>query len=480
VPIHASGEHDGRPYFVMAYVEGASLREVVQHDGLPAPRATVALLRAVTDAVHYAHGHGIIHRDLKPENVLIDPHGRPRVTDFGIAKRLDRDAGLTADGQVLGTPGYMAPEQALGRHEDVCPATDVYSLGGILYFLLTGRPPFQGRTITDTLCQVATTPPTPPREVNPQAPAALEAVALKCLEKEPVNRYPNAQAFLEALRAALPEDGPSSSSDTELVNVLAAAPVPPSPATPAWAAAAAARAPGKWRVRRMEWLGPAAALLVGLGVGAWLSSDHWWPGRSGEEPAPLVARAPEHQGAAPESPDPKAEQPKEPVVPAEKVPALKPLPLPEKMRSDFGLEVELIGGRPGEDGVRQLVAEEVVKFKVKVDRDAYVGVWSVNGNGTLSQLFPNENEKDHLFKAGQARLVPLTEAEATPSTGTDHIWVQASTKPWDPDEGERVGPFLLFQTQRQREQWARSRRDIRLRPAGTLSEAVLPFRVSPR
>src|SRR5262249_21805103 len=311
VPIHASGEHDGHPYFVRASGEGAGLRGVVRRDGLPAPRATVALLRAITDAVHYAHEHGIIHRDLKPENVLIDPHGRPRVTDFGIAKRLDRDAGLTADGQVLGTPGYMAPEQALGRHEDVCPATDVYSLGGILYFLLTGRPPFQGRTITDTLCQVATTPPTPPREVNPQAPAALEAVALKCLEKEPVNRYPNAQAFLEALRAALPEDRPSSSSDTELANAPTAAPAPPSPAPPAWAAAATAQASGKRRVRRMAWLG-LAPLLVGLGVGAWLSSDLWWPGRSGEEPAPPVARAPEHQRGVPENSDPKAGQPKQP------------------------------------------------------------------------------------------------------------------------------------------------------------------------
>jgi hypothetical protein len=196
-----------------------------------------------------------------------------------------------------------------------------------------------------------------------------------------------------------------------------------------------------------------------------------------------VARAPEHPEGTPENPDPKAGQPKQPVVHAEKVPALKPLALPEKLRSDFGLEVEMIGGRPGKGGVRQLVPEEEVKFKIKVEKDAYVGIWSVNGDGTLSQLFPNENEKDHLVKAGQARLVPVTEAVATPSTGTDHIWVQASTSPWNPDEGERVGPFLLFQTQRQRDQWARNRRemrDIRLRPAGTLSEAVLPFQVSPR
>jgi hypothetical protein len=462
VPIHASGEHDGHPYFVMAYVEGANLREVVRRDGLPAPRAAVALLQPISEAVAYAHDHGIVHRDLKPENVLIDRQGRPRVTDFGLAKRVEGGADLTAPDQVLGTPGYMAPEQALARHEDICPATDVYSLGGILYFLLTGRPPFQGRSITETLCQVATAPPTPPREVNPQVPAGLEAVCLKCLQKEPINRYPNAQDFLAALWAASPEDRPSPSADTELVPGPTATTAPPSPAPPA-------RSPAAWRAGRMAWLWLAAVLLVGLGVGAWLSS--------GKEPAPPVARAPEQKEGAPGQPG-GGQEPNPGVL--KKPAAARPPELSDKPRTDFGLEVKMVGGRPGDNGVWRLNSGDVVRFQIKVAREAYVGVWSVNGNGTRSQLFPNDDEKDHLFQAGQERMVPRTETEALPSQGTDYLWVQASTKPWAPDEGKRVGPFLLFQTERQRHEWAQRRREIRLRPAGALSEAVLPFQVSPR
>jgi serine/threonine-protein kinase len=205
VAIHASGQHDGRPFFTMAYVEGENLGEVVRRHGLPPPQQAADWLRVVAEAIGFAHQHGIIHRDLKPENVLLDRHGRPRVTDFGLAYQLEPAAlpgRLTVPGQVLGTPAYMAPEQALGKVEAVGSATDVYSLGGILYFLLTGQMPFQARSVTEVLCQVMTAAPTPPRQVNPQAAPELEAICLRCLEKDPARRYPSAEALAAALRAA--------------------------------------------------------------------------------------------------------------------------------------------------------------------------------------------------------------------------------------------------------------------------------------
>src|SRR5262249_11287362 len=149
VAIYDHGEQNGQHFFTMAYVEGASLRDIVRRDGLPAHPKAVEWMRGVTEAVAFAHANNIIHRDLKPENVLIDGQGRPRVTDFGLAKRTEGDPALTGAGDVLGTPAYMAPEQALGQQ--VGTAADIYSLGGILYFLLTGRAPFQGPSGTARL-----------------------------------------------------------------------------------------------------------------------------------------------------------------------------------------------------------------------------------------------------------------------------------------------------------------------------------------
>ncbi len=191
VPIYEVGEHEGLPYYSMGLVEGRSLAQALADGPLP-PRPAAELVEAVAQAVDHAHARGVLHRDLKPANILLDPGGRPRVTDFGLAKRLGGEGGVTLTGQVMGTPGYMPPEQAAGRWDRVGPAADVYSLGATLYALLTGRPPFQAATATATLRQVLEDEPVPPRRLNPEVPRNLETICLKCLHKEAGGRYATA------------------------------------------------------------------------------------------------------------------------------------------------------------------------------------------------------------------------------------------------------------------------------------------------
>jgi WD40 repeat protein/serine/threonine protein kinase len=198
VAIHEVGAHEGQPFFAMEFIDGQSLAQLAAGQPLPATRAA-RYVKIVAEAIHYAHERGILHRDLKPSNVLIDPFDQPRVTDFGLAKRLHHDSELTLSGQVLGSPNYMPPEQAAAKRGLVGRRSDVYSLGAILYHLLTGRPPFVGETLTDTLHSVLNTEPISPRLLNPSVPRDLETLCLKCLEKEPSRRYPTAQALAEDL-----------------------------------------------------------------------------------------------------------------------------------------------------------------------------------------------------------------------------------------------------------------------------------------
>ncbi len=156
-------------------------------------------MRTIAEAIQHAHGQGTLHRDLKPSNVLIDEADRPHVTDFGLAKQISRESGLTVTGQILGTPSYMPPEQAAGRTADVGPASDVYSLGALLYELLTGRPPFRAESVFDTIVQVVNTEPVPPRMLNPKVPRDLDTICLKCLEKDPKKRFGSAQELADDL-----------------------------------------------------------------------------------------------------------------------------------------------------------------------------------------------------------------------------------------------------------------------------------------
>jgi hypothetical protein len=198
VQIHEVGERDGRPYFSLEFCPGGSLDGRLAGTPLPPPEAG-RLVETLARAVHAAHRHGIIHRDLKPANVLLAEDGTPKITDFGLAKRLD-GSGRTRSGELLGTPSYMAPEQARGQGKAVGPAADVYALGAILYECLTGRPPFRAATWPETLQQVSAEEPVPPRRLNAAVPRDLETVCLKCLEKEPGRRYAGARDLAEDLR----------------------------------------------------------------------------------------------------------------------------------------------------------------------------------------------------------------------------------------------------------------------------------------
>lgn len=205
VAIHEIGEHKGQHYFSMELVEGQSLADVVRDRPLSPKRAAV-YVQSVAEAIHYAHEHGVLHRDLKPSNILIDANDQPRVADFGLAKVLQSGAATTASGQVLGTPNYMPPEQASPRPGNKTPASDVYSLGAILFHLITGRPPFLAETVEATLFQVLNTDPVAPRLLNLTIPRDLETICLRCLEKDPRRRYHSARALAEDLRHFLSDE----------------------------------------------------------------------------------------------------------------------------------------------------------------------------------------------------------------------------------------------------------------------------------
>jgi eukaryotic-like serine/threonine-protein kinase len=440
VPVYENGWQDGYPFFTMALIDGASLQQQVQQHGPPGPAEAVRLLRAVADGVAYAHERGVVHRDLKPHNVLLDRSGRPRVADFGLARRLQEGEGLTGAGQVLGTPNYMAPEQALGEAAAAGPPVDVYALGGLLYFLLTGQPPFSGPDAVSVLRRVVDEPPRPPRQINADAPPELQAICLKCLEKDPARRYPSAAALAAALAEWEARQGP------------AAPPAPP-----------------RTRRRLAGLLGAAAAVTVAgvlfaLGLRGWLGHPNATPPTN---PAP----------------------PDTPVVLPE---------LPKDLRHDFGLKVQLVGGREGPGGLRLFTEDEPVRFRVETERDAYLGIWTVGPDGTVVQLFPNDHDSDHLVRAG-TRLVPpdkpllpgdrryTIDATATPPGKAELLRVVAATRRWAPLEGEKHGPFVALRPAEQG-RFERHLRSLVVRPkadperAGTdaVAEEVLLYRVLPR
>jgi serine/threonine-protein kinase len=198
VEVYEAGEVNGRAFITLEYCAGGSLADRLSDRR--SPREAAALAEALARAMQAAHDAGVIHRDLKPGNILLTTDGIPKISDFGLAKQLGMSAHLTQSGAIIGTPNYMAPEQAAGHSKKVGPSADIYSLGAILYHLLTGQPPFQADTVWGTVAQVNRGALTPPRQLHAEIPDALEAICLKCLRKDPAERYSTAQAMADDLR----------------------------------------------------------------------------------------------------------------------------------------------------------------------------------------------------------------------------------------------------------------------------------------
>jgi WD40 repeat protein len=262
LPIYEVGEHDGQHYFSMKFVDGGSLADAIRARALE-PRQGAELLAKVARAVHFAHQRGILHRDLKPPNILLDAQRSPYVTDFGLARRVEGDSALTQTGAILGTPAYMAPEQARAAKQ-LSTAADVYSLGAILYELLTGRPPFLAATQLDTILQVLEHEPEDPRKLNPAADRDLAIIALKCLQKEPAKRYGTAEAVAEDLERWLRGEP------------ITARPVPPTERLVKW-------------VRRRPAVAAAGALGIVLVVAS-VSVGLWYSHRENQRTAAEAVR----------------------------------------------------------------------------------------------------------------------------------------------------------------------------------------------
>jgi formylglycine-generating enzyme required for sulfatase activity len=246
VQIHEVGAADGHPYCALEFVAGGNLAGKLAGKPLPA-RAAAELVQTLARAMQLAHSRNVVHRDLKPANILLADDGTPKITDFGLARQLDSDSGQTQTGAVVGTPSYMAPEQASGGSHEAGPAADVYALGAILYTCLTGRPPFKGKTVVETLDQVRTQEPVPPSRLQASVPLDLETVCLKCLHKEPEKRYASA--------AELADD---------LVRYLGGEPIQARPV-------GAVERFLKWVKRNPVVTGAAAAVVLALAVGTTVS-----------------------------------------------------------------------------------------------------------------------------------------------------------------------------------------------------------------
>ena len=470
VPVYDSGEIDAKPYFTMAFIDGPNLRSYVDARGVLPIEETARLFTQIVAGVGHAHRHGIIHRDLKPANVLIDKDGRPRVTDFGLAKRSAANTQLTATGQVVGTPAYMAPEQARDS-KDVGPPADVYALGAILYFLLTGRPPFEGEGVTDLLIKVVTETPIVPRVFNTAIPSEIEALCLRCLSKSAADRPADATELAATFAVVAEPYLPRGSGS--LRHPGPRLPAGLSPADPSHAATktvppAAVPHPASTPSRRPLVLGGLAAVGLAGAVVFFLTRDKAAP------PVPPATNPPTVADANPVTP---------------------PAPdatFPAPTRKDFGLKVDVTApaSRPGPNGSVILVPETPMTVRVRADRDCRVVIWSIDPAGHIMRVFPNEYESDDRLAAGQERTFPPGDRYEiatipTDGPGTERLRVVAMTgEMMSFPLGVKNGQFTFYTSELDRQKLASAVRGVVVRKKGAgdgntgdVAEAELLYRV---
>jgi len=471
VPVYDSGEIDGRPYFTMALIDGPNLRAYVTDRGPLRVEETVRVFAQIVAGVAHAHHHGIIHRDLKPANVLIDRDGRPRVTDFGLAKRSAANVNLTATGQMIGTPAYMAPEQARDSKE-VGPPADVYALGAILYFLLTGRPPFEGENLTDLLIKVMTEEPIAPRVYQPYVSPQIEVICLRCLSKSPGDRPRDAgmlaEAFASAAAPYLPQSsgsGGSAASPTpdDLI------PVEPSTVVTRWPQRSAILLPTPWsqvpglfgrvaRVaatvsapsRRPLILGLCVATIGLVGVSLFLGSRR----SNGPTPVDKVdGRATFGEITS---------------------------DFPPATRGDFKLKVlfNAVAAKTGPEGMLTLPPDVAPQIHLQAERNCRVCVWSISPSGEVTRLIPNDDDLDDRLTAGVERVFPGNSrykfnADPTEGAGVERLYVIATTgTPPVYPPGTKLERYAFYSTKKERTELATTVRGVSIKKPGPESADV--------
>jgi serine/threonine protein kinase len=450
VPIYDTGEIDGKPYFTMALIDGPNLKAHVERR-LPVPiPEVVSLFAQIVAGVAQAHQADLIHRDLKPANVLIDRDGRARVTDFGLAKRLTTESQLTQNGQVLGTPHYMAPEQARDS-KDVGKPADVYALGAILHFLLTGRPPFHADSYTDLLIKLVTDMPVPPQQQRADVPDDLNALCLLCLAKDPAARPADALQLAEALAPILDRYHVASSASAPAIARLNAPRLPSSGTTPSLSAPQLLNT-----AHDLSTTTPpvpthdnmATQNVQGSGLHASAPQPVPAPAPRAAEPEAKASKLPLILGGVAAvlvvvavvafvlTNNKKPDETVKPEVkqPDAKQPDAKPHEWPAVGRADFGLgfEVAVPGMQKQPDGSVVFPEGARMEFTVKADRDCRVSIWSLDADGAVSKLFPNDDERDDRVSAGAPRVLPgnakwWVDASATNGAGFDRLRILATT-----------------------------------------------------
>jgi tRNA A-37 threonylcarbamoyl transferase component Bud32 len=487
VAVYEVGEHDGRAFFSLEYCEGGGLDKKLNGTPLPAEEAA-RLVRSLAHAVQAAHAHAVVHRDLKPANVLLTADGTPKVTDFGLAKKLD-EQGKTQTGAVMGTPSYMAPEQARGDRAG--PAADVYSLGAILYECLTGRPPFKGATVMQTLQMVESQEAAPARRLNPSVPLDLETIAAKCLSKEPQRRYASAQELAD-----------------DLGRFLDGSPVRARPVGPLERAA-------KWARRRPAVAGLAFGLVavVLASLGGLIAL---WQAAVGQRDAAkqAQAKAQEAQAKAQEERDHALANLREAHEQRERAHFYLESFLDmgrfgrdlsvQPLRRDFDVRLKVI---QGDESWRELQRGEIAaghfdrgrpfSLSIESNEDCFVTVFyavpesakDLTGLAKYLLVFPNQTEEDNRVKGESKRIVlndrrtflaPYVVAKGEVA----YLYLLASTQDWALPAGRKVrGGFYGFTPDAARELSRRitalveGRRSGHAEGANRIAEDVYVFNV---